>query len=88
MARPSARFAVTVDAITSVLEMLSAIPESEEQKKLLDEARACEVTARAWQDAPPSKEEREAVMKRVLHLHVAAAGLRRSSPPGPIGGGS
>jgi hypothetical protein len=37
----------------------------------------CEKVVRKWADAPPTILEREAMMQRVLRLHVAAMKLRR-----------
>jgi hypothetical protein len=68
--------ALALDAVRAVIEALSGLPHSDDRQRLSGEARACERLVRSWQLFPPTDPEREAVMKRVLNLHVATSQLR------------
>mgnify|MGYP001197291293 CR=1 FL=1 len=63
------------------MDALSRVPASDESQRLAGEARACQRVVHSWRHAAPSAEEREALMKRVLNLHIATAQLRRDSEP-------
>jgi hypothetical protein len=76
MRRSSQGVAVALDAIRAVLDVLSCVPHCDERRRLTGEARACERIVHTWDLLAPKAEEREAVMKRVLALHIATAKLR------------
>lgn len=79
MRAQSRRIAFALDAIAAALEALATVPDGDDKLRLVAEARACERKVQAWRDSPPAIEEREAVMKKVLSLHVAVARLRRAA---------
>jgi hypothetical protein len=76
MRRASQGVAVALGAIREVLNGLSRVPHSDERQRLTGEARACERIVRSWDLLAPKVEDREAVMKRVLALHIATTKLR------------
>jgi hypothetical protein len=71
MRRSSQGVAVALEAIRAVLDVLSREPHSDKRQRLTGEARACERIVRSWDLLAPKAEDREAVMKRVLALHIA-----------------
>ncbi len=73
MAHPSRRFSLVSDAIDVVLRRLATLPPSPEVEELRARAEVCLEKAQVWQHSTPTPEEREALMKRVLGLHVAIA---------------
>ena len=80
--RPQSRqMSFALDAIAAALEVLAGAPESEDKRRLISEAHACEEAAREWKQQAPSAEQREGLMKRVLKIHVATARLRRGAEP-------
>jgi hypothetical protein len=73
----SGRTTLALDAVRAAIEALDKLAGTDEQAGLLGEARTCEGLVAAWTDRPPSAEEREELMRRVLALNVAVAKLRR-----------
>ena len=57
------------------------MPDSPEVRALKATAAKLQAEAEAWTDKPPTYEEREAMMKKVLGLHVAATRLARKPSP-------
>jgi hypothetical protein len=74
-----------LDAIRQASAVVSSLPESEVARQLDDECQAYERTAEQWEREPPSVEEREALMKKILALHIVVIKVRRSSFPPPSG---
>ena len=72
-----------LDAIRQASAVASSLPESEVARRLCDECQAYERTAEQWERAPPSVEEREVLMKKILALHIVVTRVRRSSFPPP-----
>jgi hypothetical protein len=77
MAHVSRRLALVRDAIEIVVRRLSTLPPSPELEELRLRAEECLRQADGWAHRPPTVEEREAVMKRVLGLHTAVVRLER-----------
>jgi hypothetical protein len=59
------------------------LPDSKEVGDLKEQCLAIEDTVKQWARQEPSPEEREALMRKVLALHVAITRLRRRSRPPP-----
>jgi hypothetical protein len=72
-----------LNAIRQALATVSKLPESEEARELRDQCLAHEHIAEQWAREPPTPEEREALMKKVLALHVKVTKVHRSSFPPP-----
>jgi hypothetical protein len=72
---------LVVNAVSIVLKDLERVCDSSEAHRLRAKAAACAKEAEAWRDHPPSVENREALMRRVLGLHTAAAWLGRARSP-------
>lgn len=71
-ASPSRATVIVLEAIDLTLKRLALVPDCPEARALLDATRACAKEAEGWRAQPPSVEQREGLMKRVLALHVAA----------------
>jgi hypothetical protein len=70
-----------LDAIHQALATFAALPDSTEARNLREQCLAVEATAREWATVPPSPEDRDALMRKVLALHVAITKLRRTMEP-------
>jgi hypothetical protein len=75
---PARRTSPVLDAIRQALAVVSSLPESQEVSELRDRCLAYEHIAEQWAREPPAAEEREAMMKRVLTLHVLLCRVRQS----------
>jgi len=73
---------VVLEAIDLTLRRLSHAPDGPEERELREAALACAKEAEGWRERPPSAEQREALMKRVLAVHVAAERLASRQQPG------
>jgi hypothetical protein len=62
--------ALVIDAANVILKHLGQIPDGAEARALRARALDCIQEVAAWRSAKPSVETREAMMKRVLALHV------------------
>ncbi len=78
----SKRVVVVLEAIDLTLRGLAHAPDGPAERELRQTAVACAKEAEGWRQRPPSGEEREALMKRVLAVHVAAEGLASNSSRG------
>jgi hypothetical protein len=74
---PARKISPVLDAIRQALAAVSTLPESQEVSDLRDRCLAYEHIAEQWAREPPAPEEREALMKRVLTLHVLVCRVRR-----------
>jgi hypothetical protein len=83
MRTASKRTALALDALNLVLDTLGRLPHSDDRQRLEGQARACERVVSCWQYYPPTDEDREDLMRRLLDLHMATAQLRRGSEPPP-----
>lgn len=72
-----------LDAIRQASAVVSSLPESEVARQLGDECEAYERAAERWEQEPPSVEERETLMRKILALHIVVTRVRRSSFPPP-----
>lgn len=72
-----------LDAIRQALLVVSNLPESDEARQLGDQCLACEHIAERWAQQPPTPDEREALMKKVLSLQIKVTRARRSTFPPP-----
>ncbi len=72
---------VVLEAIDLTLERLALVPDGPEARELHQATLACAKVAEGWRNKAPSAEQREALMKRVLALHVAASRLAAGEPP-------
>jgi len=78
--RPSSkRTNLAIGAVQSAVAALASLPDSEEKRRLLADAESCTRAIESWPDRPPTGDEREATMKRVLGLHVGVASLERQA---------
>lgn len=82
----SKRTALVSDAIRQALASLAILPNSEEALTLRERCLACQAVANEWSQTPPTPEEREAMMRKVIALHVAITKLRRKSERPKQGG--
>lgn len=71
------------DAVRQGLASLDVLPDTNEARLLRNECLSWEQVAKDWVLAPPTPEERERAMKKVIALHVAIARLRRESQRPP-----
>lgn len=62
--------ALVIEAANVVLRHLSDLPDGDEARALREKTLDCIQEAAAWQSGKPSVQVREAMMKRVLALHV------------------
>lgn len=70
-----------LDAVQQALAILARLPDTEEARDLREQCRAIEETAREWARTPPTAEDREALLKKVLAIHVLLTKVRRTSSP-------
>jgi len=77
-------FALVIDAVNVVLRHLGELPDGPEVRVLRDQALGYINEAVLWKDAHPrpSVEARDALMKKVLALHVTVKRLEGKAPPG------
>jgi hypothetical protein len=73
---PSRGLAIVLEAIDLTLKRLALVAQCPEARALLEATLACAREAEGWRALPASVEQREALMKRVLALHVAASRLK------------
>jgi hypothetical protein len=66
---------VVRDAAKVVLRHLEALPGSEERERLQAIVVECTRTAEGWRTAPPGPRDVDALMKRLLAVHVQVARL-------------
>ena len=77
MRAPTKRMSLVLDAVQIALGQLAKLPNSPEVEDLRTKALAYEKEAKHWSEKPPTSEQREAMMKKVLALHVAVTKLAR-----------
>jgi hypothetical protein len=71
-----------LDAIHQALATFATLRDSPEAEDLRRECLAIEETAKEWARVPPSPEDRDAMKRKVLAIHVALTRLgRRSERP-------
>jgi hypothetical protein len=71
---------VTLDTLEEAMEQLATLPDTPESRSLRDQADVLKREMLAWStDAPPSAEEREAMMKRVLVVYTEVDRLARGA---------
>jgi acyl-CoA reductase-like NAD-dependent aldehyde dehydrogenase len=73
------RTSVVLSALQVTLRHLSEIPDSPEADALKRAVADCEREAREWRTTSPTAQQREALMKRVLALHLSVAKLGREA---------
>ncbi len=66
---------VVHDAAKVVFRHLDALPPSREQERLHTTVQDCLTTADEWGTSPPSARDVDALMKRLLQIHVQVARL-------------
>jgi hypothetical protein len=66
---------VVRDAAMVVLRHLDVLPHSDEGERLYAAVRDCMRMAEEWGESPPSGREVDALMKRLLAVHVQVARL-------------
>jgi hypothetical protein len=76
----SRRLTLVRHAIEVVLRRLSLVPPSPAVDELRLKAGDCLQQAQGWQCGKPTTEQWEALMKRVLALHIELAKLERQRP--------
>lgn len=75
----SKRTNLALGAVDAAVAALASLPDSGEKSRLLVEAESCARAIQSWPDRQVTSEEREAMMKRLLRLHVAVASLQREA---------
>jgi hypothetical protein len=71
------RFEVVREAIDVLFRRLERVPSSARTEELRAAVRDCMRRAGEWSAAPLADRERDAIMKRVLELHVELTNLER-----------
>jgi hypothetical protein len=66
---------VVHDAAKVVFRHLEALPRSREQERLHTTVQDCLTTADGWGTSPPAPRDIDALMKRLLQVHVQVARL-------------
>jgi hypothetical protein len=74
------RFEVVREAIDVLFRRLERVPSSARAGELHAAVRDCMRRAGEWSASPPPDRERDALMKRVLELHVELSNLERPVP--------
>jgi hypothetical protein len=73
---------VVTDAIELVVRRLSTLPPSPKVESLQTKAQEYLRVPEGWNVTPPTAEDRDRLMKRVLRLHVEVAKLEREVAAG------
>lgn len=69
---------LTLDTLEEAIEQLATVPDGGEAQSLRAQADELKKEMLAWStESPPSAEEREAMMKRVLLVYTAVDQLAR-----------
>jgi hypothetical protein len=68
---------VVRDAANVVLRRLQSLPPSDEKSRLYARARDCAQQVEEWASLPPTTRDRDALMTRLLAVHVEVARLER-----------
>jgi len=71
------RLVVVREASEVVLRHLEGLPTSEKTEELRTLVLDCLRTTEQWIDASPADRDEDALMKRILELHVEVTGLKR-----------
>ncbi len=71
------RISLALGSLRTLVDALDTLPESKERAAVLAGVHKCRETVERWQEQPPTIEEHEEVVDRLLKLHVAATWLRR-----------
>ena len=71
------RISLALKSLHALVDALDTLPESKERATVLAGAHRCREAVERWHQQPPTIEEQEEVVDRLLKLHVAAAWLRR-----------
>jgi acyl-CoA reductase-like NAD-dependent aldehyde dehydrogenase len=75
------RFEVVREAIDVLFRRLERVPSSARTEELRAAVRDCMRRAgEEWSASPPPDRERDAIMKRVLELHIELTNLERPVP--------
>jgi hypothetical protein len=77
MSRPSKRTSVLLEAIELAKKPLAHVAEGTERAELLREAEECARIVHLWAAEAPTGEQRDAMMQRVLRMHLTVARLCR-----------
>ncbi len=73
---PDSKLDLLLDSIVVVLRALATMPSTPEVRELVDRALDSERMVKAWPRQPPTPDEREAMMRKVLGLHTALTKLQ------------
>jgi hypothetical protein len=73
------RTSVVLNALQVTFKNIDAMPVSPEVDALRLRALACEAEAKRWPTSMPSAMQREAMMQRVLQIHIALAKIARET---------
>ena len=74
------RFDVVRQAIDVLFRRLERVPSSDTTEELRARVRDCMRRAGEWSASPPPDRERDALMKRVLELHIELTKIEREVP--------
>jgi hypothetical protein len=77
---------VVRDAARVVLRHLDALPHSDERERLREIVLGCTRSAEDWSASPPRGRDVDALMKRLLAVHVQVARLEYDRSVGEPGG--
>jgi hypothetical protein len=72
---PDSKVDLLLESVVAILRTLATMPTSPEVRTLVERALACESKIKSWPAQPPTANEREAMMKKVLGLHAALSKL-------------
>jgi hypothetical protein len=73
----STRFSIVEQSLNDSLERLRELPSTPRVRELRTAARTYERAVQAWNHAPPSDQQRSALVKLVLELNVSVMELGR-----------
>jgi hypothetical protein len=73
------RTIVALEALEVALAELAKLPETPETEALLSRGFALQREVKAWADKPATPVQREAMMKKVLALHIAISKMRAAA---------
>lgn len=67
-----------IESIEVVLQILATLPDDPKVIALRERALEYDETVKRWSKNPPAPDDHDAMMKKILRLHVEAVTVRRS----------
>jgi hypothetical protein len=78
----STRFNIVQQSLEDILERLNSLEPTARIRELHAKARQYERAVKVWPAKPPTEEQRAAMMKSVMELHVEVIQMGRSQQAG------